>query len=186
MQAFRRFGVSDLSSATLVELGCGLGRVTIPLARAAGTVIGYDISRSHLAIAHSRAQSTGMRNIRFVQLETFSDFRLEFDAFYSRIVLQHNPPPLIKMFVEKICELLKSGGVAIFQFPIYLRGYRFKASTYLASRSSQLDMEMHVLPQDAVFMAIDRAGCKLLEVRETEDTGRPDVFLSNTFIVGRP
>ena len=38
----------------------------------------------------------------------------EFDLFFSMIVLQHNPPPLIALMLEKIAARLRPGGVAVF------------------------------------------------------------------------
>src|SRR3712207_4898298 len=40
--------------STVVELGCGTGRVTLPLARAGHTVIGVDSAPSMLARARTR------------------------------------------------------------------------------------------------------------------------------------
>jgi len=50
----------------VVEFGCGYGTFTIPAARrVAGTVHALDIDASMIAIASSRAEEHGLRNIEF-------------------------------------------------------------------------------------------------------------------------
>jgi hypothetical protein len=50
-------------------------------------------------------------------------------------------------------------------------------------------MEMHCFPQAELFALIAREGARLIQVRDDNATGRPDLFVSNTFVivkVGRP
>ncbi len=183
MRMLARFGFGSAANGVCCEFGAGVGRVTVPLSRSFGRVIAYDISKFHLDIAARRATSEGRDNISFVPL-TEAD-TLEFSPcsfFYSRIVLQHNPPPIQKIVLNKALQMLAPGGVAIFQLPTYQRHYAFSVADY-CGRDLTGDMEMHALPQHHVFEVADRTGCEVLEVREDNDTGRTDLFISNTFTV---
>jgi SAM-dependent methyltransferase len=177
-----RHGFRSLKAKTCVEYGCGVGRVTMGLARRFRAVDAYDISPGHLALGAQRMQELGVSNCRFHQV---SDNILESlaacDFYYSRIVLQHNPPPLIRHLIANALQSLNPGGVAIFQVPTYCVGYRFSVSEWLTAKHPP-DMQMHCLPQFAIFAAIREAGCEVLELREDNSVGS-DQFLSNTFTV---
>ena len=54
------------------------------------------------------------------------------DLVYSIMVLQHNPPPVIRLIVREFLRALNPGGVAYFQVPTYMAGYGFDAEAYLA------------------------------------------------------
>lgn len=179
-----RYGLGkDLSQRVCVEYGCGVGRVTMGLAKRFGTVHAYDISHAHLELARQRALKSGRDNIRFHQCIGNPRGKLRScDFFYSRIVFQHNPPPIIRELILAALESLRPGGIAIFQVPTFKRGYRFKVAEWLKA-TQPLDMEMHALPQSAVFEIVAEAGCMLLEIREDNSTGAPHNYLSNVFVV---
>lgn len=52
-----------VAGADVLDLGCGIGRVAIPLAREAGSVVGLDLSAAMVAQAQARAGS--LANARF-------------------------------------------------------------------------------------------------------------------------
>jgi SAM-dependent methyltransferase len=182
----RRHGFCHPESKICVEYGCGLGRVTFALANIFKKVHGYDISTTHLTSAERHASDTGIHNIDFhlCSADLVSKNLEDCDFFYSRIVFQHNPPPLMRELIATSLKSLRPGGVAIFQVPTYGAGYAFRIQEYLAS-SQQLDMEMHCIPQSEVFKLIVEAHCKILEVREDRSIGRLGQWISNTFVVER-
>lgn len=177
-----RHGCSSLATKTCVDYGCGVGRVILCLARRFGRVHGYDISPGHLSSAERRAKEIGVTNVDFHLCSDFYDELQKCDVFYSRIVFQHNPPPIIKLLIEKALRALNPDGVAIFQVPTYSIGYRFNTLEWL-NMEHALDMQMHCLPQEQIFKIIAEEQSVLLEVREDNSTGFPDQFISNTFIV---
>ncbi|MEO6270253.1 MAG: class I SAM-dependent methyltransferase [Lautropia sp.] len=180
LDLFRHHGI-DPKHKICVEYGCGVGRVTAALARHFGQVCAYDISANHLAHAQKRFDEIGISNGRLVECsETFLEDLLPCDALYSRIVFQHNPPPIILEMIKLSVRALKANGIAIFQVPIYKAGYTFDANEWLQSPHRQ--MEMHCIPQPEVFAAIAAERGLVLEVREDGATGS-DRFISNTFVV---
>jgi SAM-dependent methyltransferase len=193
-----RHGVNDLSGLTAAELGCGVGRVTNGLSEHFSRVYAYDISTEHLAIAAQRSKQTGRINIDYLRVtpDTFMNTVANgrgldkavtnhslaaCDVFYSCIVLQHNPPPAIHLMISAALHALKQGGTAVFQVPTYRQNYRFVLADWLKADHAN-DMQMHALPQHAVFELIEKTGCKLLEVTEDNWTGSR-AFISNTFVV---
>jgi SAM-dependent methyltransferase len=171
---------------TCVEYGCGVGRVTMGFARRFARVHGYDISPEHLKLARARAAELQVANVVLHDCSTsFPGDLAGCDFFFSRIVFQHNPPPIIAELVKAALRSLNPAGIAIFQLPVFRHGYRFKLEPWLRNERAP-DMEMHCLPQDHVFALIAEAGCVPLEVREDGAAGEPDAFISNTFVVRRP
>jgi len=104
-------------------------------------------------------------------------------VFYSIIVLQHNPPPLIKVLLKSVLSKLRSGGVAYFQVPTYALGYKFSTDDYLKKARADAKIEMHVLPQPQLWQILHEAKCELLEVRE--DTAAGDRFIISNTILAR-
>ena len=175
-----------LADKTALEYGCGVGRITHALASHFKQVYAYDISAPHLALAKEFTDALGLNNIQYGRIVHPRDVTTlpKADVVVTLIVLQHNPPPVIKMILRGLLEALNQGGVAYFQLLTYQEGYSFSAEHYLhmaESRAGQI--EMHVLPQLRVFELIEQADCRVLEVLEDPWTGYRCRELSNTFLV---
>ena len=182
----RQLGFGELHQKICVEYGCGLGRVTMPLATRFATVHAYDISSTHLAAARERANALGQTNVRFHERGNGLLSPLEpCDFFYSRLVFQHNPPPVIRELIRLALKALRPGGLAIFGVPVYLADYRFRIEEYLQQPHRPF-IEMHCLPQREVFSIVAVARCSLVEVREERNITRTMECLANLFVVRRP
>jgi SAM-dependent methyltransferase len=179
-----RSGIGLTRFTRCFELGCGVGRVTIWLAGLFERVVAADISPAHLVLARHALDRVERGNVDLVHLDSLSAFESlpEFDLFFSVIVLQHNPPPLIAALLKAALNKLRPGGVAFFQVPTYRLNYRFQVDEYLRSASPTGGMEMHVIPQYVLFDILDRSGCHLLECREDQSTG-DHRMISNSFFV---
>lgn len=158
---------------TCFELGCGLGRSTIWLADVFKQVIAADISASHLRLASDALAQHGKSNVLTLCVDSLETIeRLPgFDAFFSIIVLQHNPPPVIHRLLANILGKLRPGGLGYFQVPTYRLGYEFRAKEYLETEVKLGTPEMHALPQPALVEIVERSACKLLELREDGAAG---------------
>lgn len=169
-----------------LELGCGVGRVSVHLARRFSEVIACDISAPHIALARQAAAKPGAGEITFVKLTTLAEIDAlpKFDVFFSVLTLQHNPPPVIAHLLRSILTRLAPGGIGYFQVPTYRADYQFVAEDYLANLAEGPVMEMHVLPQDALFAVIEDAGCRLLEIREDDGAGTP-LMVSHAVLVAK-
>jgi cyclopropane fatty-acyl-phospholipid synthase-like methyltransferase len=184
MLAVDRSGRELANDANVLELGCGVGRVTRWLAQRFGTVRSYDISGPHLALAKDHLTRCAVDNVTLLGLTDISQLASEssIDLFFSILVLQHNPPPIANALLLSALNSLAYGGLAYFQIPTYMPGYSFDAGEYIDGQASSGGIEMHLLPQTNVFEIIEQTGCRTLEVREDDYTGNT-YFISNTFLV---
>jgi len=172
----------SLSEKICLEYGTGVGRVTMGLARRFAWVHGYDISPGHLSHAAERAKEIGLTNITFhLCSENFLTPLNECDVAYSRIVFQHNPPPVQSRLIKNLLGALKPGGTAIFQVLTYMKDYHFNTLEWLKTNHPP-EMQMHCLPQQKIFEIIAAENCIPLEVGEDDAAGHPDSRISNTFV----
>jgi len=98
----------------VLDAGCGLGRVTIPAAKAVGAkgeVIAMDIQPAMLDAARKRAKAAGLNNIRFM-LSSLDEGMLpeeRFDRAFLVTVLGEIPTQLKAL--KEIAAALKPGGI---------------------------------------------------------------------------
>ncbi len=183
LAALARYGFTPEALPRVCDFGCGVGRMTRPFAKAFRFVTGADISPPHLALA--RAATGAAVNYALVSVPEFG-MHAPFDLWFSSLTLQHNPPPVIALILQRMFALLAPGGVAIFQLPTERVGYRFNAAEYLARPEAGDAMEIHVLPQAVVFALALEAKCLALEVREDGLVWPPTSVQSNRFILTKP
>ena len=184
--ALNRAGLDASAFRSCLEFGCGVGRLTVWLSQLFTNVIGCDISRPHLAAAKTALEDRGIENTTLLLTNSINAIAElpRFDAFFSLIVLQHNPPPVAAFILEQILDKLKPGGVAYFQIPTYIVGYGFNVRDYLAATAGAhaAEMEMHAIPQKDLFSLFARHGCTVMEVREDDWAGSQNI-ISNTFLL---
>lgn len=180
--ALERIASPDPKTLRAIEIGCGVGRATRALARRFGHVTGLDISASHLAVAERELAAAGHENVtlrRMTRVEDYGDLG-SYDAIYSRLVLQHNPPPVQAAILAQVFAGLAPGGIALFQVVTYGRHYSYSVAEDLARQGN--GMEMHVLPQGEVFRLMAEGGLVPLEVQEDFAAGRDGPFRSHLFL----
>jgi 2-polyprenyl-3-methyl-5-hydroxy-6-metoxy-1,4-benzoquinol methylase len=185
-QTLERNSIDHTAFRSCLEYGCGLGRVTRWLAEQFEIVYGYDISRAHLQSAEQHLAECGVRNVALRHIQNVEDiFQLQkSDLIYSVIVLQHNPPPVIRLIVREFLKALNPGGVAYFQVPTYRLGYSFMLKRYLNNEATHHEtMEMHVLPQRVIFEIAAQEGGQVIEVLEDGHTGLRFKGVSNSFLI---
>jgi hypothetical protein len=84
-----------------------------------------------------------LENIDFV-LATPSNIMpaRQYDLWFSRLVLQHDSPPVTLAILRSAFRNLMPDGVAIIHVPTFMHGYTFRSNKYI-NRSSPPEMEMH-------------------------------------------
>lgn len=101
----------------VVDIGCGLGRLTRPLARDAARVIAIDVSTEMLAQA--REHNRDLDNVTWVHgdgesLRPIPDASV--DVCISHVVFRHIPDPAITLgYIREMGRVLKPSGFAAFE-----------------------------------------------------------------------
>ncbi len=107
----------DPAEMTVLEIGCGVGRVTRALAKVFGKVYGVDISGEMIELA--RRTLAAFPNAHVYQnngkdLSVLGDIQVDFA--FSSIVFQHIPSrEVIENYVRDVHRLLRPGGLFKFQ-----------------------------------------------------------------------
>jgi ubiquinone/menaquinone biosynthesis C-methylase UbiE len=103
----------------VLDLGCGTGRFTVPLARRARFVVGVDFSFASLLILRRRLREAGLNNV-FLLCADAAKIPLAdglFDVVLSAQLLEHVPGDEGRRAVlAETARLLKPGGRAVFDF----------------------------------------------------------------------
>jgi SAM-dependent methyltransferase len=108
----------DPEGKSLLELGCGAGRMTRSFAKRFSRVYAFDISREMLG--HAKALFPEGSNVEWIlgngtDLSGLGDEAV--DGAFSYIVLQHMPEPAFAhRYIREMLRVLKPGGLFLFQF----------------------------------------------------------------------
>jgi SAM-dependent methyltransferase len=102
---------------TVLEYGCGVGRLLIPFARRVASVTGVDISPAMLATARAHVEKARVSNVELVSADTFADDWRTFDLVNCFLVLQRLRTGEGVALLERLAQRVRAGGVAILQFP---------------------------------------------------------------------
>lgn len=112
-----RFGFASVGKSML-ELGCGTGRMTRAFAAHFGHVVAADVAAQMLD--QGRRLLPDVKNIEWQKVNgaNLSEIRSEsFDFVFSYLVLQHLPnEDLVCGYVHELLRVLKPSGICLFQF----------------------------------------------------------------------
>ena len=116
VRTFKKAGVKRV-----LDLGCGNGRHTIPLARDGFSVYGFDKSRLAVSAAKKGLQSEKLKAKLIVwdMLKPFPYGDGFFDAVFASRVMYHTTSRNIKKTVNEVGRVLRKGGYIYFEGPTY-------------------------------------------------------------------
>lgn len=108
----RRLVDPAFAPARVLDFGCGVGRVVLPLAQRVSAVVGVDVSPDMLAEARRNCEQAGLGNVE-LQLsdDSLSAVQGRFDLVHSCITFQHIDVPRGRRLFGRLIELLTEGGV---------------------------------------------------------------------------
>jgi 2-polyprenyl-3-methyl-5-hydroxy-6-metoxy-1,4-benzoquinol methylase len=168
LEVLRRFEEkteTKVKRGVCFELGCGVGRISVHLAKEFEGVIAADISPGNLRLCEQRAKTLGLTNLETMLIKTPDDLQglPEIDLFLSFIVLQHNPPPIQRLFLETILPKIRNGGGCFFQTPAFLGENHFSVDDYLNSAPEPI-FDGHPLPKPVVLRLIHDSGLAIRDI----------------------
>jgi 2-polyprenyl-6-hydroxyphenyl methylase/3-demethylubiquinone-9 3-methyltransferase len=112
-QIVQHFGIaeSELSQLNVLDIGCGGGLLSEPLARKGAQVSGIDASSTSIEVAKAHARQSGLSiNYRHMLSSDLGKEEL-FDVVLNTEVIEHVPNQ--QQLVDECCALLKPNGVLI-------------------------------------------------------------------------
>ncbi len=180
--AYLRLGGLSLGAdSTVLEVGCGTGRMTQRLADLAGTVVATDVSIEMLDRA--RRNLAAKDNVRYLEVSGEGELPIEsesVDAVFSYITMQHVPSARAqeRYFAEAL-RVIRPGGWVFMQFrrssltarvldwvghAVHLmRGRKTLNRAWRGARVSESALRAHA--SDAVAVELIRAGRRHVWVR---------------------
>jgi SAM-dependent methyltransferase len=106
----------DFTPESVLEYGCGPGRLAIPFARRTGSVTAVDRSPAMLAAARREAARQNVGNIHFKTTAEFAASPRKFDLVNSYLLFQRLPPPRGLALFRELLGRIGSGGIGVFHF----------------------------------------------------------------------
>jgi len=177
-----------LARGKALDFGCGVGRLTQPLADHFDEVWGVDIAPSMIELArkHNRHGDrcqfhlNESDDLRFLSDNTF-------DLVFSLLTLQHMSPKYAKAYLKEFLRVLRPGGLLVFQMagePTVARGGPVRAlrrflrllapeallRAYRKLRYGHL-IEMHGIPRDEMVAFLKENGARVLDVQQDTSAG---------------
>jgi 2-polyprenyl-3-methyl-5-hydroxy-6-metoxy-1,4-benzoquinol methylase len=102
---------------TAVEIGCGVGRLAVPMAGHFERVVALDVSQTMLEKCRVNCEARGVRNVETLDAAAADFGMFDADLVFSHLVLQHIEDfAVIERYIALIRSWLGDGGVASLQF----------------------------------------------------------------------
>jgi 2-polyprenyl-3-methyl-5-hydroxy-6-metoxy-1,4-benzoquinol methylase len=169
------------TSQPVLELGCGVGRITKSLSEEFHAVTALDVSPGNLSIA--RKYLSANSNIEFIlvnKLEVIAELP-SFGHFISVITLQHNPPQIQDLILRTLLSKVSRGGVAFFQTVTCI-----SSSTQNTNQNLEVENQFstYSFPMNRVLTILRNLEFDLLEIYRDDFQLDPD-FHSYSFFARR-
>jgi 2-polyprenyl-6-hydroxyphenyl methylase / 3-demethylubiquinone-9 3-methyltransferase len=111
---FKRDGkkLDCLKGLRFLDIGCGGGILSEPLARLGASLVGADPSEANIAAATQHAEETGLTiDYRCTTAEALADAGERFDLVLAMEVVEHVSD--VTLFIGRCTEMVKPGGLMI-------------------------------------------------------------------------
>lgn len=126
------YGAERFSRA--LDFGCGVGRLTIPLARRSDETVGLDVSDRMLAICREQVEKAGLKTVRLaLSDDELSQAQGRFTLVNTFIVLQHIPPARGYRILRNLLDRIEPLGFGSLQLS-FAKARKFYAHEQGAAR----------------------------------------------------
>ena len=99
---------------SLLDIGCGWGGMLIYAAQKYGiTGVGITLSKNQFEYANRKIEELGLQNQIKILYQDYRQLNDKFDKIVSIGMMEHVGKKFIPTFIQKVSELLKTGGLAL-------------------------------------------------------------------------
>jgi len=153
IEMFEKYGTSPLETSTIVDVGCGLRRISLPFSKRFGKVVGIDINRRILDAGAVYCQ--GAENIEFVENDgksiPLADASVDYS--YSGGVLQHiKDLGVIVGYFHEGLRVLKPGGTLNYSIQIWMDD--IVSGHNIGKKVTAADLEAILAEHDCELLAL--------------------------------
>lgn len=142
----------------ILEIGCGIGRILIPMAAIFGEAVGVDVSTEMVKTGRKHAKKIFNCTIfenNGSDLSKFPDNY--FDFCYSYIVFQHIPEKeIVKNYIKEVSRVLKNG--KIFRFQVHGNYDKNPIDGTTWNGVHFTSYEMHQIANESKFTILEEEG----------------------------
>lgn len=147
----------DVPLTTALDFGCGAGRLTLPLARLAKSVVGCDVAPTILAHARRNAADAGLTNVAFIGLDELAGLQTRFDFICSLLVFQYIRPAAGHAILRTLLRLLAPAGIAALHLTFGRREYEMHSVNHEISAAGARVIGRFPMPHDGAILVISAA-----------------------------
>lgn len=128
----------EIALTSALDFGCGVGRLTLPLARRATRVVACDVAPTMLTHARENAEKAGLHNVTFIESHELVSLEADqFDFIGSLLVLQHIPVSAGYEIIRTLLRLLAPSGIAALHLTFERPGGRLRRLARAARAKSR-------------------------------------------------
>jgi SAM-dependent methyltransferase len=106
---------ATLESRRVLDFGCGVGRMSLPLAERCEHVYGVDVSPAVLREADRNARLRNLSNVEWLEAGSLDELSGRYDMVVSLFVFQHIPSREGERIISTLVSGLRPGGVGAIQ-----------------------------------------------------------------------
>lgn len=181
------------SPLRVLDVGCGVGRVLLPMARQFPEAVGLDVASSMLREAQKNLGEAGLIAELVLADDELSGLAGTFDFIHSYIVFQHIPPRHGEKLCAALLKRLRPGGVAAMHFsyraPLSRRQQLMRwgrlhapflgavANVAKGRSPSSPYMELYEYELDSVFEIFRATGSRDIHLQFSDHGGLLGVFV---------
>ena len=200
LRMIRQYISPSFQPTSVLDFGCGVGRLLVHFAPTAAEVVGVDVSTSMLEEAQRNCDEFGVSNVRLFP----SDDRLtalagsHYELIHSFIVFQHMAPERGREIFRRLLDHLVVGGIAAVHFSYSKTCYAptngvappapattsipgalriWRASTAAPPPDADPEMQMNPYHLNELLFILQGAGVRRFHVEFTDHGGELGVFL---------
>lgn len=184
MKIVRENVFAEFKPRKILDFGCGVGRVLIPLSKIGERCTGVDVSQAMLNEARSNCAYFGVDNVDFIKSgDELNEIESKYDFIHSFIVFQHIPVKRGENILKKLLTHLEENGIGVIHLTYHRSATVLSNKIYSMIKDSEAlsglwnlihgqpygkpVLQMNSYNLNKIFRYLQEANCHNLNVRFT-------------------